>query len=436
MTESRPGQDGTRRDPLTGLPGMESLRSRLDDWRDAADISGEPIKLHALLLDLARFDALNLAYGEAAGDTVLTIIASRLSNFAARELDGPWVAARSGGGSFILAANHPCSRERWQLLATQLSDLVARPILTASGTLHPTPKVALLRAVGYESAETLLDRLGQTMGAMRAHQARRLAWADGETARPGRTAAQLEADLLRAIDGDEIEVVFQPQYALADDRLVGGEALARWNHPKLGRIGAGALFAIAERAEHIAPLSRRIAELGLDAASRWPDRLRVSLNVTAFELGDPTYAEEMAGIIAQSGVAPGRVTLEVTEQALVSDISLAARSLEKLESGGLRIALDDFGAGFCNFRYLKLLPLRYLKLDRSMIDGITHDPRDLAVLRAIIAMAKALNLGVIAEGVESDSQRAVLADEHCDFYQGFLRSRPLNADDFQLLTNS
>ena len=437
MSEPRADEIDAHRDALTGLPGMAVLRARLDEWIDQSKTAGEGPRLHALLLGLRRFDTLNLAYGTAAGDAALAKVAARLTHFAARELEGPWLAARAGGGTFVLIANETCSRQRWQLFAGQLADVIARP-LAAPGpapgaVLRLSPRIALLRGVERESAESVLDRLSQTLANMSRQQGKRLSWADGETTRPGRTAAQLEADLLQAVDADEIEVVFQPQFALPQDELTGAEALARWNHAKIGRIGAGALFAVAERADHIVPLSCHIARLALAGAKDWPDHLRLSLNVTAFELASESYADQLLTALETSGFAVRRLTLEVTEQALLADIQIAARTLTRLSEAGIRIALDDFGAGFCNFRYLKLLPLDYLKLDRSMVDGVTSDPRDLAVFRAIVAMARALELGVIVEGIEREDQLALVTGEGCDFYQGFLGGKPMKAADFAAL---
>ena len=425
MSEFRPIAPETARDTLTGLPGMDAARLRLAEWAGQGEAS-----VHALLLGLRRFDAINLAYGAAAGDAALVEVAARLSHFAAAERDGPWLAVHGGGGTFLLIANEACSRERWQLFAEQLADVIARPIAGVNAVLRLSPRIALLRGLPDEGAESMIDRLAQAQASAQRQQGRRLVWADGEETRVGRTSAQLEADLLGAIDGDEIEIVYQPQFSLTDDLLSGAEALARWNHPQLGRIGAGALFAIAERADHIAPLSRHIARLALAGARLWPDGLRLSLNVTASDLAAGSYGDELAKIVAASGFAPQRLTLEVTEQALLADIQLAERTLRALSAAGIRIALDDFGAGFCNFRYLKLLPLHYLKLDRSMVDGITSDPRDLAVLRAIVAMARALDLGVIAEGIESEAQRALIAEEGCDYFQGFLRAQPMTGAEF------
>jgi EAL domain-containing protein (putative c-di-GMP-specific phosphodiesterase class I) len=239
--------------------------------------------------------------------------------------------------------------------------------------------------------------------------------------------------LLGAIERDEIEVLFQPQFSLPDDRLVGAEALARWNHPELGRIGASALFAIAERTDHIVPLSRHIARKALETACHWPAGLRLSLNVTAADLAFGSYARQLLERLRESGFPPHRLTLEVTEQALIADVSLAAQIMAEFAANGIRMALDDFGAGFCNFRYLKVLPLHYLKLDRSMIEGINRDRRDRAVLRAIVAMAKALDLEVIAEGIESEAQRSRVAAEGCGYYQGFIRAQPMSAAMFAKL---
>jgi len=433
MSETVPGEFAAERDPLTGLAGIAAVRARLDQWNGQKRGEGEGTRLHALLLGLRRFDTVNLAYGQSAGDAALIAVAARITQFAGRELDGPWLAARTGGSNFILIANEACSRQRWQLFAGQLADLLARPIVLPGAEVRLSPRAALLRGVGGEGAESVLDRLSQTFENMGRQSSRRLAWADGETTRPGRTSAQLEADLLHAIDGGQIEVVFQPQFALPEDVLTGAEALARWNHPRLGRIGAGALFAIAERADHVAPLSSHIARLALESAKAWAAKLRLSLNVTPIELASEGFSAELLSILDETGFPCSQLTLEVTEQALVSDIALAARTLALLSDKGVRVGLDDFGAGFCNFRYLKLLPLHYLKLDRSMIDGITGEGRDLAVFRAILAMAKALGLQVIAEGIETEAQRLAIAREGCDFYQGFLRAKPLSALAFSAL---
>lgn len=424
-----------RRDPLTGLADSEAVHAALGRWRtEAADGTAAPV--HTLLIGLGRFDAVNLAYGEAAGDGALVEVARRIIHFAADELTGgEWLAARLGGGKFALVAREAISRERWQWLGEALGEALAAPIaaIDGAGTVRLWPRIALLRVLPGEQPGHVLDRLAATLAHAQDRPGARLAWADRTRGPAGIRAAEIEADLLTAIDRDEIEIVFQPQYDLATERLIGAEALARWNHPRVGQIGAGALFAIAERAEHVAHLSRHIAERALAAARAWPEGVRLSLNITPADLASPGFADDLAALLTASGFAPDRLTLEITEQVLLGDLERSAATLSALKDQGARIALDDFGGGFCNFRYLKLLPLDTLKLDRSMIDGIEEDGRDRAVLRAIVALAAALELTIVAEGIETEAQRDAVRAEGCAVYQGFLRSRPLDPATFAAL---
>jgi EAL domain-containing protein (putative c-di-GMP-specific phosphodiesterase class I) len=256
---------------------------------------------------------------------------------------------------------------------------------------------------------------------------------DRRGAHDRRAAGRRLEELGAAIGQGQVEILFQPQFACADGRLAGAEALSRWNHPRLGKIGAEALFDIAERAGHGAELTRHIAGRALAVAAAWPKPLRLSLNVTASDLTADDFAETILIAAADANFAPARLTLEITEQALVAELDRSAAQLERLAASGVGIALDDFGAGFCNFRYLKRLPLHWLKLDRSMIEGIVEDERDLAVLRGIVAMARALGLKVVAEGIETGAQLAAILREGCDKWQGFLGGAPMAAAEFELI---
>ena len=415
------------RDALTGLVGAEAMRAGLGTWGE----DGAPV--HAMLIGLGRFDSVNLAYGEAAGDGALIEVVRRILHLASDEMPGGgWLAARLGGGTFALIAREAMSRERWQSLGEAMGEALAAPIAAVddAGTVRLWPRVALLRVLPGERPAHVLDRLAGTLAQAHDRPGARLAWADRSHAPAGIRAAEIEADLLAALDRSEIEIAFQPQYDLVSDALIGAEALARWNHPRIGQIGASVLFAIAERADYVAHLSRHIAERALAAAHDWPAPLRLSLNITPADLASPGFARDFVGLLHETGFAPGRLTLEITEQVLLGDLERSATTLGLLKQHGMRIALDDFGGGFCNFRYLKLLPIDTLKLDRSMIEGIEQDGRDLEVLRAIVALARALDFAVIAEGIETDNQRAIAAREGCGAYQGFLRSPPVTPQAF------
>ncbi|MEE4154343.1 MAG: EAL domain-containing protein [Erythrobacter sp.] len=244
---------------------------------------------------------------------------------------------------------------------------------------------------------------------------------------PGVSPGAMEADLLRALDRTEIEVLFQPQFAAASGAVTGAEALARWQHPTLGVIGARDLFAIAERAAVVAPVSRYLVARALEDAKNWPSELTLSLNITPEEIGDSRFAADFAALIGRGTIAPERLMLEITEDLLVRNLDQANVALGTLRKLGFRTALDDFGAGFCNFRYLRELPLDALKLDKVMVDGVPGDAKALAVLRAIIALARALDLDVYAEGIETEIQRATITAEGCDYWQGFLRAQPMSS---------
>ena len=258
---------------------------------------------------------------------------------------------------------------------------------------------------------------------------------DRRTTRDRRANARDEEStaLIAALDRGGVEVLFQPQFAAVGGALIGAEALARWHLPDLTVIGGAALFEAAERAGLAGRLSRHVADAALTAAARWQG-LQLSLNVTAADLAETGFANTIAAAVAGASFPPERLTLEITEQVLVADLDRSAERLRQLADLGVRIALDDFGAGFCNFGYLKRLPLHYLKLDRSMVEGVDENPRDLAVLRGIISMAVALELDVVAEGIEREGQRATIEREGCIAWQGFLGARPMSAKDFVSLT--
>jgi EAL domain-containing protein (putative c-di-GMP-specific phosphodiesterase class I) len=246
-----------------------------------------------------------------------------------------------------------------------------------------------------------------------------------------RSAAPAQvAELAAAIDSGAIEVLFQPQFLCEDASLCGAEALVRWQHPEQGQLAGDRVFALAQDAGLASELARYVCTTAMAQAVHWPEHVRLAINATAQDLADPAYAAMLFDCLRLSGLPATRLTLEITEQALVEGLDDTAQMLAGLTDKGVAIALDDFGAGFCNFRYLKVLPLAALKLDRSMVEGIATDRRDLAVLRAIMAMARALDLRVIAEGIETEAQRAAVCREGCDRWQGFFGGAQMSAEAF------
>lgn len=240
----------------------------------------------------------------------------------------------------------------------------------------------------------------------------------------------LARDLERALTADEIEVLFQPQVDMASGAIVGAEALMRWRHPQLGELGAEQLIAAAERAGLVPALSASVHARALAAAATWPAGPRLSLNVTAEDLAEPDFAASMAGLVTEYGVAADRVTLEVTERGLIEDRERASQALATLRQQGFRIAIDDFGTGYSSLAYLAQLPLDYLKLDRVLTQDIAGSARDRTVVKGVIELAHSLGLTVIAEGVETEQQRDLLARAGVELWQGFLCAGPVGSAEF------
>jgi EAL domain-containing protein (putative c-di-GMP-specific phosphodiesterase class I) len=239
----------------------------------------------------------------------------------------------------------------------------------------------------------------------------------------GLAAEALAVDVHHAIGDGQIAVLFQPQVEIATGRIVGVEALARWTHPRLGAVGAEALFAAAERAGLGLALSEHVQRLALDSAAGWPtalSALRLSINVTAEDVGGSDFAERFLQRVAAAGFVLDRLTVEIVETGLIGDLDRAAALLARLRAAGCRTAIDDFGTGYSSLAYLNALPLDYLKLDMSLVRGIERDGRERVVAQGVLALARSLGLHTIAEGVETAAQRDLLAREGCELFQGFL----------------
>jgi EAL domain-containing protein (putative c-di-GMP-specific phosphodiesterase class I) len=239
-----------------------------------------------------------------------------------------------------------------------------------------------------------------------------------------------------ALAHDEVAIFYQPQYDVASGAMVGVEALLRWRHPELGLLGAGPLVTAARAARMECELTEHAHRVALAEMAEWPRALaglRVSLNITAADLGDPGFADRFAAMARQAKVDPDRLTLELTEQAMLSDPASAAAQLAQIRALGAAIAIDDFGTGYSSLSLLARLPIDYLKIDSGFTRTIDGSDRDRIVVRAIVDLARALGLLVVAEGVENERQLARLKEIGVATWQGFLKSGPVPGEELVAL---
>lgn len=409
------------RDAVTGISDALAARRWLD-----RQLAGEG-RVHALLIGIGRFEMVNVAYGRAAGDSVLRAVASRLGTLAHDAFGRDALVARMGGSEFAVLGVLDAPRDRISLIADQIAESLARPFVSGSAIVTLGARIGIATARRGESqASALLREAGEALEAARASDGPTIRYALADATLP--PSYDLAVDLRRAIAEDEVEILFQPQVAIASGQIVGVEALARWSHPTLGLLGAETLFAAAERAELTAALSDHVQQATLARAAAWPaalSALRLAINVTAADVHRSGFADLFIDRVDALGFARSRVTVEITEGGLIDDLGVAADLFAQLRAAGIRVAIDDFGTGYSSLAYLKALPLDYLKIDKKLAQDITGSARDRVVVRGVIDMARSLGLTVIAEGVETPEQLDLLAKEGCNLYQGFLCAEPL-----------
>ena len=387
-------------------------------WIAAQLAAGTPLTvIHVALL---RFDLVNMAHGRSAATELAEAAERRIGAQVSALADEEGLVARVPGAGIIAAVAGPADRAI--LLAARIEEALASPLRIGDAQAVIGTRIGIAGARPGDTAATLIARAASELPS----EATALPSAAAEE---GDGIEALAVDVHLALARNEVRLRFQPQATIDTGTLVGVEALARWEHPRLGWLGAGTLLAAAERAGLGLALSDHIQRAVLECASAWPpalSSLRLSLNLTAGDLARPNFADSFLAHVDASGFPRGRLTLEVTETGLMADIDAAAALLAEFRGAGCRVAIDDFGTGYSSLAYLKALPIDYLKIDKALAQDITGTDRDRVVVRGAIDMARSLGIAVIAEGVETEEQRALLAAAGCALYQGYLFAEPLD----------
>lgn len=408
-----------------------TMRRPRDAREWLAESADDPVTL--LVLGIKDLKQINDRLGRATGDAVIRRVGQQIRGFAEQQLSPIRLMARMPGREFLLVVDGNSGGRQLELAAQKLIEMVSVDLGEGDGPLHINPRVGIALRQPGESRLDMAARASEALANAYGRKGKRFVIAEARHNRAFERTEQLDAATRAALADRQISIMLQPQFEVSTGRLVGAEALARLHHPELGEVSAGELFAAADRCDLREELSHLIQNEAINLAAHWPaalNNLRLAVNLGAEELTE-SYGPNLLDLLGNTGFAPARLTLELTEESLIRDLNLAAGQLELLRAKGVRIAVDDFGTGYSSLAYLKALPLDYLKLDKDMTPDIVGTGKDRVILRAVIAMAKALGLAIIAEGVEKPEELEMLRAEGCDYFQGFLRAPPLAPTDFE-----
>ncbi|MDQ3742810.1 MAG: EAL domain-containing protein [Acidobacteriota bacterium] len=419
-------------DGVTSLPNRVLFNDRLGQAVSAATKGGQTLAV--MLLDLDRLKAVNESLGYAAGDRLLRVVAERVRGC----LGGDETVARFGGDELSLLTNPVRGAAEVAAMAGSILEALGRPVELDGHEVYVTASVgvALFPHDG-DDAEALLSRAAAAMYTARGQGGNCFRFYSADMEAEALKRLSLECDLRRALERGEIILHYQPQVEMATGRVVGAEALVRWQHPRQGLIPPAEFIPLAEATGLIVPIGEWVLRAAIRQCGVWQEGglapLRVAVNLSARQFQQPDLVEMVRGSLAEAGFEPGRLELEITESSVVSDRDVAVAALRELRAMGVRVAIDDFGTGHSSLSHLKHLPVDTLKIDRSFIRDMAADPNDEDIVGAVVKLGHSLGLNVTAEGVEEEAQSSLLGALGCDEAQGYLFGRALPPDDFEKL---
>lgn len=417
-------------DTLTGLPNRSLLHDRLK--LAIAQAARDNLLLGVLILDLDRFKDINDSLGHHAGDKLLKTVAKRLSA-CVRESD---TLARIGGDEFVAILVGVHAIDGISTVAKKVLALIAEPVYLEGQEIYTTGSIGIsVYPMDGEDAQTLLKHADLAMYQAKELDRNNFQFFSREMNIKMLERMMLENSMRKALEREEFFLVYQPQVDSRTGKIIGMEALLRWQHPDLGLLSPDKFIYLAEETGFIVQIGEWVLRTACRQNKKWQDiglpPVRIAVNLSAKQFVQRQLDETISAILMETNLDPQWLELEITESAIMKNADENAEILRKFKEMGAGIAIDDFGTGYSSLSYLKHFPITRLKIDRSFVRDITTNPDDAAIAEIIIAMAQTLKLEVIAEGVETRSQMEFLSFNNCVEMQGYLFSRPVKADIFE-----
>ena len=418
-------------DSLTNLPNRYLFQDRLNHAIHKAERDN---KIFAILFfDLDRFKQINDSLGHTLGDQVLKLVAQRLKKHIRLED----TIARIGGDEFTIIAESLTSPEGAAVLAEKLKTILENPYYCGGHELYVTGSIGIsLYPQDGHDADTLVRNADAAMYRAKEDGINSYHFYSPELTERAFERVLMEKNLRNAIRKNEFQLYYQPQFQLKSLKMIGLEALIRWPHPTLGFIPPNTFIPIAEETGLINEIGQWVLEEACAQIFKWHTNGefsgRVAVNVSIKQLSQPGFIDTVKSVLDATNCKPSWLEIEITEGYLMSDQKSSIQKLKQLQSMGIEIAIDDFGTGYSSLSYLKKLPISKLKIDKSFVDELPNNSDDVAITKAIIALGKSLGLKLIAEGVETSTQKDFLEAEGCDEVQGYLYSKPLSVEKLQL----
>jgi diguanylate cyclase (GGDEF)-like protein len=420
-------QHQAQHDALTGLPNRALLNDRIQI--ELSHARREQSMLAALFLDLDRFKIINDSLGHATGDQLLCVVARRLKT-CLREGD---TVARLGGDEFMVLLPRISTVSDAGDIGNKIINELSRPVTCNGHKLHVTTSIGIsIYPFDGADVDTLVKHADISMYRAKELGRNKAVYFTSGMNAGSRKQLVLETNLRHALERNEFNLQYQPKVDIRSNRIVGVESLLRWDSPGLGFISPREFIPVAEENGLIEPIGEWVLRQSLAQLKKWHsaghEEITVAVNLSAAQLSSAGFENILESALAESGVKPASIELEITEHAAMKNIESATATLKKLKKMGVTIAMDDFGTGYSSLSYLRQLPIDIVKLDRSFVHEIPDNNGDVLIAQAIIAMTNSLNMGLVVEGVDNEQQLEFFRQQGCHLIQGFLFSKPVGAD--------